>query len=206
MKKHWPLLCLFCTGVLFVLGAANYPGGTNLSADTIGYDWSENTISALFQPNALNGTSNPARYYAIPAMFIYFLSLVFIFRLIAQKAASKFHRKTIEIAGIGFAIYAFLVVTPMHNLMVSIALLFFIATVLTILHDLYLRKRMLLLMFGLFSISLPLINAAMYYGDFLYGMLPILQKSGAIACAIWFVALYYAETKEHSIAEKVLHQ
>jgi len=62
MKKHWPLLCLFCAGVLFALGAANYPGGTNASADTIGYDWPENTTSALFQPTALNGSSNPARY------------------------------------------------------------------------------------------------------------------------------------------------
>lgn len=163
------------------------------SAQSVGYDWANNTISALFQPNALNGDANPARYFAISAMFIYCVSLGFIFRTISKNSATKFHRKTIEIAGIGFAIYAFLVVTPMHNLMVSIALIFFLATVVSMLHNLYLQRKKLLLIIGIVCISIPLINATLYYGNFIYGILPAVQKAGAVACAIWFIVIYYHE-------------
>jgi len=161
------------------------------SAQTVGYDWVNNTISALFQPNALNGDTNPARYFAITAMLVYCLTLVFIFRIVAKNSISKFHRKTIEIAGIGFAVYAFLIVTPMHNLMVSIALVFFLVTVVSMLHNLYLQKNIPLLIMGIVCISIPLINATLYYGDFIYEILPAVQKTGSLACAVWFILVYY---------------
>jgi hypothetical protein len=193
MKKHWPLLSTLCSLFLFLVAASYYPGGTMISAQTIGYNWGNNTISALFQPDALNGEPNPARSVAIAAMFIYCLSLVFIFRTISKNSATKFHRKTIEIAGIGFAVYAFLIVTPMHNLMVGIALVFFLVTVLSMLHNLYLQRKKLLLTIGIVCISIPLINATIYYGNFLYGILPAVQKAGAVACAFWFILVYYHE-------------
>lgn len=191
MKKHWVLSCSLCTLLLFFVATQFYPGGNMTSTQTIGYDWIHNTISALFQPNALNGETNPARYFAIPAMFIYCVSLVFIFRTISKNSATKFHRKTIEIAGIGFAVYTFLIVTPMHNLMVSIALVFFLVTVISMLHDLYLQKNKSLLLFGIVSICIPLINATMYYGNINYNILPFVQKTGSLACAIWFILVYY---------------
>lgn len=114
-----------------------------------------------------------------------------MFRLIAKNAATRFHRKTIEIAGIGFAVYAFFIVTPMHNLMVLIALLFFVVIVLALLHNLYLQQNMRLFAIGIISVSLAFINAAIYYGGFFNGMLPIIQKAGTFACAAWFVLIYY---------------
>jgi hypothetical protein len=58
-------------------------------------------------------------------MSVFCTSIGVLFRNISSKVKSRFHRKTIEIGGIGTAIYAFLVITPMHDLLVSIALLFF---------------------------------------------------------------------------------
>ncbi|MCA1801897.1 MAG: hypothetical protein LC662_05520 [Rhodothermaceae bacterium] len=196
MKKHWPVLGALCSLLLFLVAAYIYPGGTMASAQTVGYDWTNNTISALFQPNALNGDTNHARYFAIPAMLVYCLTLVFIFRTVSKNSVSKFHRKTIEIAGIGFAVYAFLIVTPMHNLMVSIALIFFIVTVVSMLHNLYLQKNKLLLVIGIMCISIPLINATLYYGDFIYEILPVVQKTGAFACAVWFSLVYYYDQRK----------
>lgn len=165
------------------------------SAETDGYDWANNTISALFQPNALNGDTNPARYFAIPAMLVYCLTLVFIFRTVAKNSVSKFHQKTIEISGIGFAVYAFLIVTPMHNLMVSIALVFFLVTVGSMLHNLFLQRNNWLLVIGIVCISIPLLNATLYYGDFIYEILPAVQKTGAFACAVWFILVYYYDQR-----------
>lgn len=191
MKKHLPLLGALFSLFLFLVSANLYPGGTMTSTKTVGYDWANNTISALFQPNALNGDTNPARYFAIAAMLVYCFSLTFIFRKVSKNSTSKVHQKTIQIAGIGFSVYAFLIVTPMHNLMVSIALVFFIVTVVSMLHNLYLQKNKQLLVLGLVCISIPLINATLYYGDFIYEILPAVQKIGAIACAVWFILVYY---------------
>lgn len=195
-------MCAISSLLLFLVAAHHYPGGTITSPETVGYDWSENTISALFQPYALNGQTNPARYFAITAMLVYCFSLAFMFRAISKKSASEFHRKTIEIAGIGFAVYTFLIVTPMHNLMIGIALLFFLVTAGSMLHNLYLQKNRLLLSAGIISVSIPLINATIYYGDFIYGILPAVQKAGALACAVWFILVYYNESRQ-SMAQDV---
>jgi len=203
MTKHWPLLGALCSLFLFFAAAHFYPGGTIASTQTVGYDWTNNTISALFQPNALNGNINPARYFAITAMLIYCLSLIFIFRKISKNSVSKVHQKTIEIAGIGFAVYTFLIVTPMHNLMVSIALVFFLVTVVSMLHNLYLQNNKPLVIMGIVCVSIPLINATLYYGDFIHEILPSVQKTGAFACAVWFIFVYYYD--QSTIANQQVH-
>lgn len=203
MKPHLPLIGVLCSICLFVWAATYYPGGTVDAANSEGYDWARNTISALFQPNALNGAPNPARYIAVPAVLMYCLSLGFVFAHIARKAPSKFHSKTIKIAGIGTMVYAFLAVTPMHDLMVSIALFFFVVAVSTILHGLYAERHWGLFALGLACIALPLGNAVMYYGDLLYGMLPIVQKAGTFACIGWLFALYYTELGARTSARVV---
>ena len=63
-------------------------------------------------------------------------------------------------------VYASLVVTPMHNLLVLIAVVFFVVAVAATLHSLYSQRRMRLMAMGLFCVSLPICNAVVYYGDF----------------------------------------
>jgi hypothetical protein len=106
------------------VAASYYPGGTTDSVTSTGYDWAHNFISSLFAANALNGTANPARLLAIPTMLVLCVSIGTLFKNISNKSASKVQKKTIEIGGIGSMVYAFLIVTPMHNLMLNIALLF----------------------------------------------------------------------------------
>lgn len=95
---------------LFVLAAMRYPGG---------YDWVNLSISALFQPGALNGSENEARPFAILAILSFCVSMGVVFKRVSQRTTSRLHKKTIEIAGIGSMVYAFLVVTPMHDVLVG---------------------------------------------------------------------------------------
>src|SRR5689334_18209223 len=120
LKIHLPLIGILVSVLLFVLATKYYPGGTTESAETVGYEWGRNYICTLFWPTALNGAANPARRFAIPAWFFLCLSIAIIFRNIARHSNSKFQKKVIEIGGIGAAMYAFLVVTPMHDLLVTI--------------------------------------------------------------------------------------
>jgi hypothetical protein len=198
VTKHMPLVGGIFAGCLFAFASTLYPGGTAGSPDTLGYSWAHNTFSALFQPLALNGEYNSARYWAAVAAVIYCTCLGFVFAKIARSAASAIHRNLIQIAGIGAMIYAALVVTPMHNLMVLIALVFFVVAVAATLHSLYTQRRLRLMAVGLICVSLPLFNAAMYYSEIFYGGLPVVQKLGTLACGTWLFAIYYGESSTNA--------
>jgi hypothetical protein len=197
-RSHLPLIGIVISVCLFFVAATYYPGGTTDSASSVGYDWAHNFISSLFAANALNGAANPARLVAIPAMLVLCVSIAALFKSISNKSASKIHRKTIEISGIGSTVYAFLVVTPMHDLMVNIALPFALIAQLATLHLLYVMRRSLLFFAGSVCILLLLLSAAMYYGNVFFGLLPVVQKASLVACLGWLVAVHYTAFDQES--------
>ena len=149
------------------------------------------SISALFQPSVPGGTENQARPLAVLAVLSFCASIAILFKRVSQRATSSLHKKIIEIAGIGSMIYAFLVVTPMHDVLVGVALVFFVVAMLFTLHTVYLERRHWMLFAGVVSLVIPLINAAMYYGNVFYGFLPIVQKLGIFMWAGWLLVLHF---------------
>jgi hypothetical protein len=197
-RSHLPLIGIVISVCLFFVAATYYPGGTTDSATSVGYDWAHNFISSLFAATALNGAANPARLVAIPAMLVLCVSIGALFKSISNKSTSKIHRKTIEISGIGAAVYAFLVVTPMHDLMVNIALPFALIAQLATLHLLYVMRRSLLFFVGSVCILLLLLSAAMYYGNLFFGLLPVVQKASLVLCFGWLAAVHYTTFDQES--------
>lgn len=167
--------------ICLVVAAAGYPGG---------YDWFGQSISSLFQPLASDGSHNSSRLLAALAVMLFCSSIAVLFDAIAKKGPSRVHRKTIQAAGIGSMVYAALVVTPMHDTLVGVALVFFVAAIFTILHWLYLQRRYRMLAAGLVCLALTIGNASMYYGEVLYGFLPIVQKVSLILWVVWLFGLY----------------
>lgn len=180
MRSIVPLFGVLVSVVLFAFAAARYPGG---------YDWFDQTVSSLFQPTALNGSHNTSRLLAALAVLVFCSSIAIVFNTIARSGPSRFHRKTIQIAGIGSMVYAALMVTPMHNVLVGVALLFFVTAMVTIFHGLYLERAFGRLGAGIACLALTLCNAAMYYGDVLYGFLPIVQKVSSVLWVCWLFGL-----------------
>lgn len=199
-RSHLPIIGIVISVCLFFVAATYYPGGTTDSATSVGYDWAHNFISSLFAPTALNGAANPARIVAIPAMLVLCVSIGALFKSIANKSTSKIHRKTIEISGIGAAVYSFLVVTPMHDLMVDIGLPFALIAQLATLHLLYVMRRSLLFFVGSVCILLLLLSAAMYYENLFFGLLPVVQKASLVMCLGWLVAVHYTTFDQESRA------
>src|SRR6185436_17374200 len=103
-----------------------------------------------------------------------------------------------QIAGIGSMVYTALVVTAMHDVLVGVALLFFVTAMVTIFHRLYLERRFAMLGAGLTCLALTLSNATMYYGDVLYGFLPIVQKVSLALWVSWLFALFFADSMAHA--------
>jgi hypothetical protein len=197
-RSHLPLLGIVISACLLFVATTRYPGGTAESATSAGYDWGHNFISSLFAAKALNGADNPARNFAIPAMLILCVSVGALFKSISNKSTSRIQRKTIEISGIGAAVYAFLVVTPMHNVMISIGLPFALIAQLATLHLLYVTRRWLLFVVGSVCILLSLLSAAMYYQHLFFGLLPVVQKVSLLVCLGWLVAVHYTAFGQES--------
>lgn len=189
---HFPAVGIAAALGLFGVAASRYPGGTTDSATTLGYSWAHNFLSALFGDRALNGAPNSARGLAVLAMLALCVSLGTVFQRLSTRFRSPLHRKTIQIAGIGAMVYSFLVVTPMHNVMVDVGLLFASAAMVATTHALYLERRWTLLAWGSGCMAITALTAAMYYGHLFYGYLPITQKLAFVACIGWLLCTYYS--------------
>jgi hypothetical protein len=200
--RYLPLVGILSSICLFIVAAASYPGGTIESADSVGYDWTRHFISTLFARTALNGAANPSRMVAIPAMLILCTSIAFLFKSVSMRSPSKGLRTTIEIGGIGSMVYAFLAVTtPMHDLLVSVALLFFVAAVLATSRMLYVAGETKAAVSGMICLTLLAVCAVIYYGNVLWFVLPIAQKLTFVLNTGWLLVLHLAEVKPRATSE-----
>lgn len=190
--QHWPTLGTAIALILFLLAAAEYPGGTMQSAATVGFRWTENFFCALFAPEALNGEPNPARAFAIPALLLTCLSLGTVFWRISRRTTKRLHRTAIEIGGPGSMVYGAFVATPLHNLAVNIGVAFLLVALLATIHMLHQEGRRWLAGFGALCLAQLLLSAALYYQGHLDGMLPLLQKLGWLMLTGWLFAIHYS--------------
>jgi hypothetical protein len=181
-----PLAGVLASFALFAMAALFYPGG---------YDWTHDFISTLFAPSTSAGAANKARYIAVLAMVVFCVSVAVLFKLVSRRARGRVLEKTLEIGGIGSMVYAFLVVTPMHDLLIGIALLFFVPAMLAALRLVSLEGRRALFWSGLMCLGLLLASATMYYGNLLWRLLPLAQKASIAACVGWLLTLQLAPWK-----------
>ncbi len=189
--RHLPAVGVVGSLALFVAAAARYPGGTNWSPDTVGHRWTENFVCALLQAEALNGAENPARPWALAALLLLCTSAAVLFFRISRSTTSRVHRSTIEIGGIGTAVYSMFVATPLHDLVVNIGLVFGLCAFGAVLHLLWRERRNALLLCGIAFLCIKIANAVIYYGDIGFRLLPVLQKVGIVVGLGWLLAVHY---------------
>lgn len=209
MIRHLPTITIVIAFCLFIIAMSYYPGGTTTSANTVGYSWSQNFLCSLFAPYALNGEINPARYTAILAMFLLCAALGTMFKLISVRVKLTIHKNAIEIGGIGAMVYGFFAVTPIHDLVISIGLVFSLAALSAITHILYTERRWLLFGWGVIGLALSLISSVIYYGNLFYNLLPIVQKVTWFTHVGWLIVIYYKyipqEEGKNSLANKEIY-
>jgi hypothetical protein len=97
-------------------------------------------------------------------------------------------------------VYTALVVTPMHDVLVGVALLFFVTAMVTIFHRFYLERRFRMLGAGTACLALTLCSATMYYGEVLDGFLPIVQKVSLVLWVSWLFGLFLRDSQTVSRA------
>ena len=181
-EPRWPLLGVLVAAVLFVLAALRYPGG---------YAWAGQSISSLFQPLALDGTANSARPIAVASVLFFCVGVAAVFERISRRGRSRAQRNVIQIAGVGSMVYAFLTVTPMHDVLVGVALGFFVVAMLALFHLLWVERSRWMLAAGLACLSGTLWNAVIHYGSLGSGFLPVVQKFSTLLWVAWLFVLYF---------------
>ena len=175
-----PLLGVLASAVLFVLAATRFPGG---------YDWAHHYISMLLRPIGPDALDNPARPLGVTAMGVLCLSVGAVFLRISRRAERRFHQVTLQIAGPASMVYAFLAVTPLHDLMVTISVAFFLAAMSSALHLMAVERRYRMLVTGSLCLATMVVTAVMYYGDVLTGWMAIAQKLTFLSCVGWLLVL-----------------
>ncbi len=195
LKKHSVLIGTTVSLSLLFIAMMVYPGGSIFDKKTVGFDLTKNFISNLFGAKALNGSDNPARYWADAGMIFLAVSFAMFFIRFSEKIPQKSAANVIKYAGTGGMVFAFLVVTPLHDLMVTIAstmflLSIFYITVFILKSNLHFFKILCIISMLNFYFTLYLFS----FGDLVY--LPIMQKITYFSMIILILFLDYFTTKE----------
>jgi len=196
IKKYSILLGIIISISLLVIATLYYPGGSQFDKTSIGYDWKNNYISNLFSEKAVNGSDNTSRFWAIGGMIFLSASFAIFFIEFSKKIPAKSSAKIIKYFGAIAMLFTFLIATPLHDTMITIAstmtlVSIFYITVFVFKSRLYLFKFLCIVCLLVFYCSLYL-----YYSGNYLKFLPIMQKITFAITIILILGLQHFTKKE----------
>lgn len=195
IKKYSVLTGVIISFVLMFIAISVYPGGSMFDKNSVGFDWSTNFISNLFATKTLNGAENPSRIWAYIGMIILPISYALFFINISKKIPDKKAGNLIKYFGVANVLCMFLIVTPLHDLMLNISISLFWTCIVII--TVFILKTKLHL-FKFFCIVFLVI---FYYSIYLWAisdwdLLPTMQKLNFINSTLLILGLEYFTKQE----------
>ncbi len=187
-----PILGVFIFAALYFYSSTLYPGGSQANLKSVGFDWVHNYWCDLMDENGRNKNPNPASPFAITAMMILCFSLlVFFIRFANTFASGKFWKNLIRITGTISMIFAMLIFTKYHSIMIALASLFGLFALIGIIKEVYSSNYTFLKMGGLLCIFLLVLNNYIYYSRHYVEILPLLQKITFAIVLLWIMSINY---------------
>ncbi len=195
IRKYSVLICILISVIFIVVATFFYPGGTLLDKNSIGFDWTKNFISNLFAAKAINGLENPSRIWAIIGMAFQSVGDGVFFINTSKKISTKHAATVLKIVGVFNILFNFLIVTPLHDMMVTISSTLFLIGLFYI--TVYILKTKLYLL----KISCIICLLTFYYTLYLYGtgnwvLLAIMQKVSFIGSILLVLGVEYFTKQE----------
>ena len=195
LKKYSVLFGIIISVILLLIATKLYPGGTLFDKNSIGFDWTKNYFSNLFQAKAINGADNPSRYWADAGMICQSLSFALFFFEFSKRIPVKSAANVIKYLGGGGTIFTFLIVTPLHDVMIDVSGTVFLVSIFYITVFVF-KSRLVIFKFACIACLL-----IFYYTFFLYGtrnliLLPVMQKVTFISSVLLILGLEYFTKKE----------
>ena len=184
------LLGIIISTFLLAMAMRTYPGGSYFDKNSVGFDWTKNFMSNLFGPKAVNGADNPAKIWADLGMIFLSLSFSIFFYRFSKKIPVKSAANVVKYLGAAGMLCTFLVVTPMHDIMVALASTLFLLCMFYI--TVFVFKSRL----HLFKFLCVLCMLIFYFGLYLYGSgdlswLPVVQKLSLVSMTLLILGLEY---------------
>ena len=195
IKKYSVLTGIVISLTFMIIAISIYPGGSIFDKNTVGFGWTKNFISNLFATKALNGSENPSRIWAYLGMIFLPLTYAIFFINMSKKIPEKNAANILKYAGVLNILFTFLIVTPLHDLMLNISITLFWTCIVVI--TVFILKTRLHL-FKFFCVVCLLI---FYYSLYLWGtndwdLLPIMQKVNFINSTLLILGLEYFTKQE----------
>jgi len=187
---YLPVIGILLFWSLYFYAASLYPGGSQADSNSVGYDWIHNYWCNLLNVNATNGMPNPARPFAIFAMGILCLSILFFFIQFAKTISNhKIWQKAILYGGGISMFFSLFIFTPYHDLMTTLSSIFGVFAVLGIIIEIYRSDLHFYKISGIFCILLLGMNNFIYYSEIGLFYLPLLQKITMGSVLAWVSGL-----------------
>ena len=190
IRKYSVLISVVISVILLVIATSVYPGGSLLDKNSTGFDWSKNFISNLFAAKAINGSENQARIWALIGLFLHAVGYGIFFINMSKKIPLRHAANILKYIGAANMIFNFLIVTPLHDVMVTISGTLFLIGLFYI-TVFILKTRLHLLKFSCIFCLLTFYYTLYLYGSGDWGLLAIMQKVSFISSMLLVLGLEY---------------
>lgn len=189
VKKYSVLICLVISVILIVIATLEYPGGSLLDKNSIGFGWSKNFLSNLFDTKAINGSENPGWIWAIIGMAFLSVGYGIFFINMSKKIPSKQWATILKIIGATNILFIFLIATPLHDVgVISIILTLIGLFTITVF---ILKSKLLLLKFCCIICLLTYYCFFFLFGFGYLDLAVIMQKVYSISSMLLVLGLEY---------------
>ena len=189
--RHPLLLCLICASICLAVAAILYPGGAPNDPSTTGFSLQHNYLCHLFNAIAVNGKVNLGRFWALVGMLLLCLGFMLFFYRFSLKIEPSNYANVLRFNGFLAMTFAFLVSTPWHDTMTTLACVFAFVALTIISNSLFRSKLRALKVLTVVCMGLLLVNNFVYYTTYYLEYLAILQKVSFVLLTTWMLALDY---------------
>jgi len=200
IKKYLVLICLVASVLLLVKATLVYPGGSLLDKNAIGFGWSKNFISNLFEKKAINGLENPGRIWALIGMAFHSVGYGIFFINMSKKIPSRQWATILKFIGVTNLLLIFLIATPLHD--VGVLSIFFTLLGLFTITVFVLKSKLHLLKFCCIACLLTFYCFFFFFGMGYLGWSMIMQKVYNISAILLVLGLEYYTKHEDFIPFK----
>ena len=205
IKNYSVLICMVISVILIVIATFLYPGGSLPDKNSLGFEWSKNFISNLFAAKAINGLDNTSRIWAIIGMAFNSVGYGLFFINMSKKITERTAATVLKLIGFGNVLFSFLIVTPLHDMMVTTSSTLFLIGLF------YITVFILKTKLHVFKFACIICLLIFYYTLFLYGygnwgLLAIMQKVSFISSILLVLGIEYFTKQEDFIRIKKLYK
>ena len=196
LQKHLTAICLALALLFLAIASFLYPGGSQADSHSTGYDWTNNYLCNLFDAKGMNGAANPGMIWAFIGMFFMCLGCGIFFYRVSTKIRHRSSSMIIRYAGMAAMFFAFWVITPYHNIMVTIAVTFAMIAIFYLSVFVFMSRSVIFKLLTLLCLISLYFTAFLYYSSTWLEILPITQKLNFLIILVWILGLEYFTTSD----------